>query len=473
MIEKEYRSWIMSQTDPSYELHETDHRITLTAANAEAAVVFYEQSIVELVITDTKTGSIRFYLHFQLKDLEHGKQLFNEMAGSLIKLKDSHKVRVLLSCSSALTTSYFAEELNRTAEALNLDYEFTAVSFNLIYQRGFEFDVILIAQQIGYEYEKVRNIFRKQLVLKIPTAVFAGYNAGGIFELLMESKHMNEDVRNRPHEDPVLPDPNDYRILTMGLISHRNIYRFAYRIYDHGMRTLNKEVIKETFGMSDLEDLMDYIVTRHKRIDLIGLAMPGITNQGHLTLPKLGFFNAEVGQILSAKYGIPVILLNDVNATAMGYHVMNPQCRNLVFYCQPTGSSRAGAGIIIDGKLHSGRMHTAGEVAPVIDAFVQDPEKKIMDPEGAMEIVCAGLLPCISFLAPERIVLYSVLTPDPEEIRRYLSRYVDPAYIPEIEHVDHLKTYMLPGIMKRCLEVLNERSEWIRSVYQNASKESE
>lgn len=470
MTEQEYRSWITEQKTDDYSVRSEGNTVFLETDYAEGKIVFHDQEIVELVITDRKSEETCFYLHFQLKDDKHAEDLFNEMVGTLMKLKTKQNFRILLSCTSALTTSYFAMELNRAAADLKLDYEFSAVSFNHIYEKGFDYDMILLAPQIHYEYEKAKEIFRNQTVLKIPASVFASYSTGGMIEMIISARaeknaQKKEEMQKK---DPAAAAENNYRILTLGMINHKDMYRFAYRIYDHGKRTLDKEIIKENFSEGDLEDFMDYIVARHHNIDLIGLAMPGVTNQGFLNIPEYGFFNKNVGMNLSKKYGIPVILLNDVNAIAMGYHAMHPDDNDMVFYFQPKGAYQAGAGVIIDGKLRRGFMHNAGEMASVIEADVSDPEAKALTPEGAMEIVCRGLLAYICTMAPEKIVLYSDLTPNTDEIRNHLAAYIDPEYIPEIEHVYSLKSYMMPGVMQRCLEVMVSNNEWIREVKKNA-----
>ena len=470
MNEREYRDWIKEKTKNTCTVRESGNTVYLETEYAQGKAVFHDDDIVELVITDIKNDEVCFYLHFQLKDDDHAKDLFNEMSDTLMSLKTKRVYRVLLSCTSGLTTSFFASELNRAASELKLSYEFSAVSFSHIYDKGFDYDMILLAPQIHYEFDKAKEIFRTQTVMKIPAAVFAAYSTGGLIEMIINARAGQALSKEQEPEkrDPAAAAENNFRILTLGMINHKDMYRFAYRIYDHGRRTLDKEIIKPTFREPDLEDFMDYIVARHHNIDLIGLAMPGVTYHGTLNHPQYGFFNENIGRDLSAKYGIPVILLNDVNAIALGYQAMNPGIDDMVFYFQPKGYSKAGAGVILDGRLRTGYRHNAGEIASVIDMSVADAEKKIMTPEGAMEVVCAGLLSYICTVAPQKIVLYSDLTPNTEEIREYLGRYVDPGYIPEIEHVDRLKTYMMPGTMQRCLQVITEKKEWIEEVKKNA-----
>lgn len=463
MTPDEYRKWILTQTDSRYEIIETGDTVFLETEYASASVRFYEQNIVELTITLNSSEEIMFYLHFQLGDEEHAVDLFHQMRSTLLSLKEKTKYKVLLTCSSALTTSYFAQELNKAAEMMKLDYEFSAVSFSHIFEKGFDYDMILLAPQIHYQYEKTVPIFRNQIVLKIPAAIFGQYRTGELISLIMQERQKPE--KKEKSEKPALRSPfeNERRILTMGLINHRGLYRFPYTIYDHGKPTLDKEVVKPTFNSSDIFDLMDYIVARHHNIDAISIALPGVAFQGHLWLPDQGFLNENLGQILSSKYGIPVMVINDTNAIVLGYHALNEDTDNIVFYFQPTGMPDAGAGILIGGRLHTGRKNASGEIQGLTHYLYPDGESLIRTPEGALKMITAGLLAYISVLAPEKIILYSVLTPDMDAIRRELEKYIDPEYIPELIHVEMLKTYMMPGALIYALDVFERRKDWADS----------
>ena len=78
--------------------------------------------------------------------------------------------------------------------------------------------------------------------------------------------------------------------------------------------------------------------------------------------------------------------------------------------------------------------------------------------------MAAGLLGYITSLAPEKIIVYSVLTPDMNALRHELEKYTAPEYIPELIHADILKTYMMPGALIYALDVFERRKDWVSSV---------
>lgn len=451
----EFKEWIRSIGHEGYILEETDEcHWCLKTEYAEGRIVFHEMDIIELMIVRVKDEETIFYLHFQLHDAQHAQNLYEEMVRTLLDVPNRLKVKVLLTCTSGLTTGYFAMKLNEAAENLRLDYEFKAVPFSKIFECGFEYDVVLLAPQVHYEYDHVRSIFRSQSVIKIPAAVFAQYRSGDLIETIMEA--LREKRTADPEAEAIRSVfDNEKRILCIGLINHHDSYRIGYCIYDHGRRTLDKEVIKETHSFVDIEDLLDYVLTRHSNIDAVAIAYPGISYRGCLHMPEYGLSrDFNMGRYLEEKYGHKVILINDVNAMALGYYAMHENCENMVFYFQPRGNYKAGAGVIIDGGLHRGALSAAGEIDRLIKAVVDEPEKKIFEPEGALEIVSKALLAFITTLAPEKLIVYSALTPDVSKIRDVLKEYIEEEFIPEIIWTDVLKTYILPGALIHALDVL-------------------
>ena len=284
------------------------------------------------------------------------------MLKTLVSLKDKKSIRVVLSCSSALTTSFFAQKLNETASVLNLDMSFHAVSIDRIYREAQNYDVVLLAPQIAYQYEKIKEILKDKLVLKIPAACFGQYQTGPLIDLVRTElkKKYDEAIpeENLPYKTNF---DNPYRILVVCMINHDGGNRFSYRIYDHGKKTLDKEVIKPTLCEQDIYDLFDYVFARHHNIDLIGIALPGVAYKGKNNEPSHGFFRTNLAENVRERYGKQLVLFNDVNACALGYSVSHDNCENMVFHFQPMGFLIGGAGIIIDGNNHLGWMHTAEE----------------------------------------------------------------------------------------------------------------
>lgn len=473
-IAQDFRRTIKAGSMGEYVVREDNNgNIHLITDNAEGQISFYPQDIVELAIITAKDQENVFYLHFRLDDLDHALSLFAEMRQTLLSLKKKKRIHVLLTCTSALTSSYFASELNTAAETLRLDYEFTAISFDRIYEKGFDYDVILLAPQVHFQYDRLKQIFRDTIVMKIPTGVFATYQTGKMLRMLQDAVLPADRIdEEQKKADPRKPFLNSYRILTIGVVNHNGRCRIGYRIYVNGMRDLDGEVLKQSFSLQDLYDVIEYVLSLGEELDAISIAMPGVTYHGRLYHPSIGMWGQFISMDIEERFNhIPTILINDVNAMALGYYALNDTSDDMVFYFQPDGTAGAGAGVIIDGKLRMGKMHGAGEIFCIVREAVRDFDRKPFTPEGVLELVTTGLLAYISTIAPKKIVLYSKLTPNPQEIHDALRAKISDQYIPEIVHTPGVKRYILPGAMVHCLEVLENyrvSSDW--SAYEKKKK---
>lgn len=98
----------------------------------------------------------------------------------------------------------------------------------------------------------------------------------------------------------------------------------------------------------------------HYRAGSIGIGVPGIIKDGKVTAVNLSFKDYRLGEILSSALKVPVKMDNDANCAALGEQIAGAGkgADNLLLI---TLGTAIGAGIIIDGKIYSGRG-AAGEV---------------------------------------------------------------------------------------------------------------
>lgn len=98
----------------------------------------------------------------------------------------------------------------------------------------------------------------------------------------------------------------------------------------------------------------------HYHAGSIGIGVPGIITDGAVTTANLPFKDYRLGEILSSALKIPVKIDNDANCAALGEQIAGAGkgADNLLLVTLGTG---IGAGIVIDGKIYSGRG-AAGEV---------------------------------------------------------------------------------------------------------------
>jgi len=97
----------------------------------------------------------------------------------------------------------------------------------------------------------------------------------------------------------------------------------------------------------------------------VGVAVPGFvdpeTGVVGVASNLAGWTNVPVAEMLRRRFKVPVTVDNDVNLAALGemWRGAGRRRRHLLFVAPGTG---IGAGIIIDGRLHRGAHHFAGEI---------------------------------------------------------------------------------------------------------------
>jgi glucokinase len=99
------------------------------------------------------------------------------------------------------------------------------------------------------------------------------------------------------------------------------------------------------------------------RIAGIGVGIPGFVEDGDFIAkaPNLSWENVYIKDALEELLGLPVLVLNDANAAALGemWQGAGRGCLNLLCLTVGTG---IGAGVIIGGKIYTGAKGLAGEI---------------------------------------------------------------------------------------------------------------
>ncbi len=462
----DFKKWAATQESPDYTIsfsqEKGDHIIVDTefACGTTSFYLLEQFTVVEMSVVNKSSSEIVFYLHFELNDLPHAQELFQEMILAVLKQENTSAQRILLCCSSAITTSFFKEKLNNAVRLLKLNIYFDAVSYNNLFMEGYSSDVILLAPQISHEYDKVREVFRDKLVLKVPTAIFAAYNVSELLDFVNHSIQENDRMKKEklaPAER--MEFRNTPRMLIISVIVQYQSVRFVYRIYDTGLVTHEDEVIKQRFEIRDLEDMLDFEMARFPGIEMVCINSPGVFYKGHMTFRSAGIYDVDVQTMFQERYKIPFIFVNDANSMALGYYGLQKKTRNLSFYFHPRAARTAGVGNIVNGVLFTGRNNLAGEMQYVhkIIGYSQDPTELLRTPEGTLEVVGKYLLTIIANFDPEMIILSCDMIYDLDQLKDYLAGYMQREFIPELIKVDDILEYMFVGGMMMCIKELSHR----------------
>lgn len=462
------RSWIREQHHKGYAANlDDDNHFLLETEFATAEISFYDMApdpeIVELRIEERATGEAKFFLHFHPVDREHSIQLFREMVQALLDVGARQRTEVLLCCTAGMTTSFFAERLNQVAEAMGLDWGFSAVSVTEAYEHGHDKAAILIAPQIAYQAERVQKVMGDVPVLQIPTALFAAYDAAGCLEWVRDELSAREKKTKKQNaEEPCACSDGDGRFLVVSVHAASGSVTLHHRVYNRGAVVSESRVKKRRLTLADITDVIDTQLCTCKaggKVDAIGVALPGAVRNGYLHIKSTREVNLTdgsdgfvIGDYLSDRYDVPVILCNNANAAALGWREANPQYSDVTFYSQATGWAMGGQGHVVGGRLVEGAHGDAGEIRLIVNRFsFSNPlHYNAFDPTDVLETVGQVLaMDCATF-DPEVVALRCDLLPDMGEVSDELAKYVPHHLQPRLVHVDDYDECILAGMLVRC-----------------------
>ena len=481
-----YHTFIERQPHDGYELVTVDEdTYELRAEHAVARICFWDE-IVEVMVLGAQKYDYPFHLHFQLRedDWEHALDLYGELVDALIAQDHHHTTRVLVVCTSGMTSFMFATKMGTVAGELGLDYEFAAVRLDKVYQEAVSYDLILLAPQAVYLHEKLADALRKPVV-DIPARVFGSYNAIAGIDLVQHT--IEELEKPKPAEPPAtVPGAGDSTedetadacVLAIVVKQTAGTIEIEWRVYDKGAVVLQELVTKSApigggsrIGAQfitpyDITDIIDTALaheTYGRRIEVIGLAVMGAVDHGVVSLPGTMMDGAAAGSDLSARYGKPVKVVNNVNAAALGWYGQQDEYQTVVFHSQSRGMLLGGQGIVIDGKLHEGLFSQAGELQNFYGTLredglsLSDPfRSELWDTDRLTELLAKIFAVDIGVIAPEAICVRSKLACEAEGISQALARYVPVGKQPKIIMVPHFTEYIFLGVRTLAAEKLKQ-----------------
>lgn len=467
-IRSQYLDWIKNRPlDDGVEFFSKDddhYRFVSDYATGELNFYDLEMYVTELRITNSKTLNTEFFLHFELNDLDYAKELFKEFAEVFSLLREQRKVSVLLSCTSAITTTYMANKLNDAAKLLSLHYDFSAVAYPGIYEKVEDKDMVLLAPQIALETEKLAATLPDKPVISIPPKLFATYDAPGVLEVVRKTWQEHLDAERRQGQRRALDNlQNDASILTIATIpQNKNRFAIHYRYYRNGAEVFEETVIKQHVSfVHDICDILDTAFYRVDHYDIIGISTGGIIQDGCIDLEERIDKDFNLKAYLEDRYSVPVIIKNNTNTAAYAINARHPEYRNVAFLSLPFGYRFGGVGMVIDSRPHEGSHNIAGEVKFTVMNKYKEGDKSnfTLLPGETLGILEKYIRQIIAMIDPDIVVIRCQMMPDTEVIRMRLVSYIPERYMPKLRLLSDEDSldYMLLGMMLFCIEELKKQ----------------
>ena len=451
-----FRQWIMNQSRDGFVVKQTSDPdiISINTPSSYTEISFNDMEIIEFVVKNKNNQRVEFYIHFQMNTLSHAVGLYVEMLECIQSIVETNITKVVLCCSGGLTTGMFADDLNKGAEILGLDYVFSAVPYTKLYEVGGNYDVILLAPQISFEHAKVIQTLVDPLVIKIPPRIFAKYKVNELLTLMKEKivdfKNKKIEIVHEENQDiPVLKE----KVLCISIkrVQAPRI-NINYSLFYNGEVITENEIIKTSISEKDIYDIVEVMFAKYPDIKLVGISMLGIVNEYGVYLPSHPLNDFDFMTPLREKYDATFILENDVNCAALGYYVSQNKYQSISMVTKTRQDKPGGVGSIIEGKLIRGKNNLAGEVQflPIDIATYSS------DFSGYVEQLAHSILGVIALLSPEAIIVYAPVVSETEDIIYYINQKLPRRFIPEIILVEDIKPYATIGLLKLCIDSKNK-----------------
>ena len=160
-----------------------------------------------------------------------------------------------------------------------------------------------------------------------------------------------------------------------------------------GIRKLYvREISEPTLEIrATAEELCRECGISYSDISSCGIGVPGTVSEDGKTLikaPNISILTPDFATRLEGKLGIPVSMMQDSRAAALAEYRCGAGVGSRVLLCITLGTG-VGSGIVIDGKVYSGALGSAGEIGHV--PVVKDGRPCGCGKRGCMEKYCAGL----------------------------------------------------------------------------------
>lgn len=162
------------------------------------------------------------------------------------------------------------------------------------------------------------------------------------------------------------------------------------------------------------------------------------------------------------KYGVPVVITNNVNAAVLGCYSHQDKYQNIMFISHPRGYTMCGQASIVNGQLVRGSHNIAGEVKYLLYTAMEPREwreHQCADLEKIAKYISMAIRAGISVLDPEVIMVRSEMLADMDRLKKQLvADFLPEEYLPKFVHVtdEEMAEYALLGQMILTLEALDE-----------------
>lgn len=219
--------------------------------------------------------------------------------------------------------------------------------------------------------------------------------------------------------------------------------------------TLTVEQINYDVIDNQIEELMD----RHGNIKAIGIGIPGVVHKGIIGVCDIApLVGLDLGPQLMDKYGLEIMIENDMHLTVYGFYKMQNYDEDKTFAIVTFPKDNfPGAGFIIDGHTLKGNTKFAGEVSFLSFGMTREEQLRQWNrPEGFIALAVKTITSIIATINPVSIALTGDLSKSSllSEIFDGCLKDIPREHMPELFVKNDTHEEYLSGLISLTLETL-------------------
>ena len=257
---------------------------------------------------------------------------------------------------------------------------------------------------------------------------------------------------------------NNYSYICCIYIRYENMQKIlTYSVVDLlGNIIKEKSMVKILIDYGEIENLFQELIDEYENIHAIGIGIPGVVNKHNVIdicdIEEL--VNCDLGGRLKEKFGMDVVVENDMNLVAYGIYQqgeyeVDTSIAVVAFY----KDNWAGSGIIVDGHIIRGNTNFAGEVSYLPLGCSRNQQKELLNSrEGIIQNVAKTLCSLIAIINPRIIVMTGTTLVDDMlgGISSLINEIIPEKHRPQIILENNVQEYYLKGLSSMTLEYLNK-----------------
>lgn len=237
------------------------------------------------------------------------------------------------------------------------------------------------------------------------------------------------------------------------------------RILTYTVLSTIKNVLKHEVLQYDLIDynvvsqIIEDLMMDFPNISRISIGTPSIAQGGCIKHCDIAELNDEpIVQKLQARFGIPIVLENDMHLKVYGYYKWECKKEDTVTIANFMQHLLPGTGTVSQGSVIKGANQFAGMVGFLPYGISREDELKLLAPNTYLPYAVKALTSIIAIINPKVILLTGDLIneEDTKKIEQECREYIPDEYIPHFIYVENTDVFYLEGMFQRALELEGE-----------------